>query len=57
MRQKLMSNYSQIQAQKVSSILVQCFIDDPSFDFILGDYGNKIDVLNAFFQLFVADAM
>lgn len=48
---------SQTQIQKVASILAQCFIDDPSFVLVFGETPNKLNALNAFFELFVADAM
>ncbi len=48
---------SQAQIQKTAQILTQGFIDDPSFAFIFGDNANKYQALNAFFELFVTDAM
>jgi ribosomal protein S18 acetylase RimI-like enzyme len=52
-----MSKRSDIETQKVSNILAQCFIDDPSFAFILGDNRDKLSILTAFFELFVADVI
>ncbi|HEY9798927.1 MAG TPA: GNAT family N-acetyltransferase [Leptolyngbyaceae cyanobacterium] len=48
---------SSIQIQQVANILAESFIDDPSFSFIFGDNHHRVDVLNAFFEMFVADAM
>lgn len=48
---------SSIQIQQVANILAESFIDDPSFSFIFGDIHQKVGVLNAFFEMFVADAM
>jgi ribosomal protein S18 acetylase RimI-like enzyme len=48
---------SQAQIQKTAQILTQGFIDDPSFTFIFGDNTNKYQALNAFFELFVTDAI
>ncbi|MBW4512790.1 MAG: GNAT family N-acetyltransferase [Scytonematopsis contorta HA4267-MV1] len=47
----------QSKITQVASILAQSFIDDPSFDFVFGENANKFKALNAFFELFVADAM
>lgn len=52
-----MVNNSQAQVQKVASILAECFIDDPFFDFVFGEIPNKLNAFNAFFELFIADAM
>jgi ribosomal protein S18 acetylase RimI-like enzyme len=48
---------SSTQIQQVANILAESFIDDPSFSFIFGDNHHKVGVLNAFFEMFVADAM
>ncbi|MBW4572930.1 MAG: GNAT family N-acetyltransferase [Tolypothrix carrinoi HA7290-LM1] len=48
---------SQTQIQKTAQILTQGFIDDPSFALIFGENANKFQALNAFFELFVTDAM
>ncbi|BDA69347.1 GCN5-related N-acetyltransferase [Calothrix sp. PCC 7716] len=47
---------SQIQIQQGASILAHGFIDDPSFDFIFGEAENKLEALNAFFEIFLTDA-
>jgi hypothetical protein len=46
---------SQIQVQNVANILAQCFSDDPSFAFVLGDYGDKVGIMTTFFEKFVTD--
>ena len=48
---------SQTKIQKTAQILTQGFIDDPSFSFVFGENANKFQVLNAFFELLVTDAM
>ncbi len=48
---------SQTQIQQAAKILAQGFIDDSSFSFIFGETENKLEALNAFFEIFVTDAM
>jgi ribosomal protein S18 acetylase RimI-like enzyme len=48
---------TQIQIQQGAKILAEGFIDDPSFDFIFGGTENKLEALNAFFEIFLTDAM
>jgi ribosomal protein S18 acetylase RimI-like enzyme len=50
-------SHSGEEIQLVAKILTQCFIDDPSFTFVFDETSDKINVLNAFFEFFVTDAM
>jgi ribosomal protein S18 acetylase RimI-like enzyme len=52
-----MANNSQAQVQKVASILAECFIDDPFFDFVFGEIPDRLNAYNAFFELFITDGM
>ncbi|MBW4605622.1 MAG: GNAT family N-acetyltransferase [Calothrix sp. FI2-JRJ7] len=40
-----------------TKILAQSFIDDPSFSLVFGETENKLEAINAFFEIFVTDAM
>jgi ribosomal protein S18 acetylase RimI-like enzyme len=40
-----------------AQILAQSFIDDPSFSLIFGETENKLEAINAYFEIFVTDAM
>lgn len=53
----MMLKNSQTHIQKIATILAQSFIDDPCFEFILGENANRFQALNAFFELFVDDVM
>jgi len=48
---------SQTQIKKIARILAESFMDDPSFKFTYGENVKKIQALDAFFELFVNDAM
>ncbi|MGL5061539.1 MAG: GNAT family N-acetyltransferase [Microcoleus sp.] len=52
-----MANNSSAQVQKVARILAECFIDDPYFQLLFGDIPNKLEAVDAYFELFIADAM
>jgi ribosomal protein S18 acetylase RimI-like enzyme len=43
--------------QQVANILTESFLDDPSFSFVFGENYHKVSALNAFFEMFVTDAM
>lgn len=45
------------QIKQVAKILTESFLDDPSFSFIFGDNSHQVSALNAFFEIFVTDAM
>lgn len=47
----------QLQIQQGTNILAQSFIDDPSFSLIFGETENKLEAINAFFEVFVTDVM
>ena len=48
---------SHTQIKKIARILAESFMDDPSFKFTYGENVKKIQALDAFFELFVNDAM
>ncbi|MEM7712749.1 MAG: GNAT family N-acetyltransferase [Cyanobacteria bacterium P01_A01_bin.68] len=48
---------SQTQIKRIARILAESFMDDPSFKFTYGENVKKIQALDAFFELFVNDAM
>ncbi|WP_193198865.1 GNAT family N-acetyltransferase [Nostoc sp. MG11] len=46
-----------VQIQQVANILTESFLDDPSFSFVFGENSYQVSALNAFFEIFVTDAM
>ena len=52
-----MSTSSQVSIKTISGTLAQCFFDDPSFTFILGERSDKLMILSTFFELLVDDGM